>query len=139
MGENLQDHLQLRLAYKVSGVRTLNEMVSRAWGKMGIGLHYAFLRRGPMTMAPSQLGAFAKSDPARDTPDLEYHVQPLTLDRFGEPLHSFPAFTASVCNLRPTSRGRVRIREADPHAQRRSSRIISRPRRIGWSPPRRSA
>jgi choline dehydrogenase len=84
---------------------------------MGIGLQYALMRRGPMTMAPSQLGAFAKSDAARETPDLQYHIQPLTLDRFGEPLHSFPAFTASVCNLRPTSRGFVRIKDTDPHAK----------------------
>jgi choline dehydrogenase len=117
VGENLQDHLQMRMAYKVSGVRTLNEVASHVWGKMGIGLQYALMRRGPMTMAPSQLGAFAKSDAARETPDLQYHVQPLTLDRFGEPLHSFPAFTASVCNLRPTSRGFVRIKDADPHAK----------------------
>jgi choline dehydrogenase len=109
VGENLQDHLQMRMAYRVSNTRTLNEVASRLWGRVGIGLQYALTRRGPMTMAPSQLGAFAKSDPARETPDLEYHVQPLTLDRFGEPLHPFPAFTASVCNLRPTSRGSVRI------------------------------
>jgi choline dehydrogenase len=114
VGENLQDHLQLRLAYKVTGVRTLNEWAGRLHGKIGIALQYAFLQRGPMTMAPSQLGAFAKSDPAKETPDLQYHVQPLTLDRFGEPLHPFPAFTASVCNLRPTSRGWVRPRSADP-------------------------
>jgi choline dehydrogenase len=113
VGENLQDHLQLRLAFKVSNARTLNERASRLFGRLGIGLEFAFLRRGPMTMAPSQLGAFAKSDPARETPDLEYHVQPLTLDRFGEPLHSFPAFTASVCNLRPTSRGSIRINSPD--------------------------
>jgi choline dehydrogenase len=114
VGENLQDHLQLRLAYKVTGTRTLNQVVARLHGKIGIALQYAFLQRGPMTMAPSQLGAFAKSDPAKETPDLQYHVQPLSLDRFGEPLHSFPAFTASVCNLRPTSRGRVGLRSADP-------------------------
>jgi choline dehydrogenase-like flavoprotein len=116
VGENLQDHLQVRLGYKVTGTRTLNEMVNRRLGKAGIALQYAFLRRGPMTMAPSQLGAFAKSDPSRETPDLEYHVQPLTLDRFGEPLHPFPAFTASVCNLRPESRGTVRIASPDARA-----------------------
>ncbi len=114
VGENLQDHLQVRMAYKVEGVRTLNEWVAPLRGRVGIALQYAFLRRGPMTMAPSQLGAFAKSDPAKETPDLEYHVQPLTLDRFGEPLHPFPAFTASVCNLRPESRGWVRLRSPHP-------------------------
>jgi choline dehydrogenase len=113
VGENLQDHLQLRLAYKVSNTKTLNERANRLLGRIGIGLEYALFRRGPMTMAPSQLGAFAKSDPAHETPDLQYHVQPLTLDRFGEPLHAFPAFTASVCNLRPTSRGSIRITSPD--------------------------
>jgi choline dehydrogenase len=113
VGENLQDHLQLRMAYKVHNTKTLNERANRLIGRIGIGLEYALFRRGPMTMAPSQLGAFAKSDPARETPDLEYHVQPLTLDRFGEPLHAFPAFTASVCNLRPTSRGSIRIAGPD--------------------------
>jgi len=113
VGENLQDHLQLRMAYKVHNTKTLNERANRLIGRIGIGLEYALFRRGPMTMAPSQLGAFAKSDPARETPDLEYHVQPLTLDRFGEPLHTFPAFTASVCNLRPTSRGSIRITSPD--------------------------
>jgi choline dehydrogenase len=116
VGENLQDHLQLRLAYKVSGVRTLNEWAGKLHGKAGIALQYALLRKGPMTMAPSQLGAFAKSDPARATADLEFHVQPLSLDRFGEPLHGFPAFTASVCNLRPESRGHVRIKSGDARA-----------------------
>src|SRR3954447_26251414 len=90
VGENLQDHLQLRLAYKVEGVRTLNEVAGKLRGRIGIALQYAFLQKGPMTMAPSQLGAFAKSDPATEPPDLQYHVQPLTLDRFGEPLHAFP-------------------------------------------------
>ncbi len=114
VGENLQDHLQLRMAYKVNNTRTLNERANRLFGRIGIGLEYALFRRGPMTMAPSQLGAFAKSDGARETPDLEYHVQPLSLDRFGEPLHDFPAFTASVCNLRPTSRGTIFIKSPDP-------------------------
>jgi choline dehydrogenase len=81
-----------------------------------MGLQYFLMKRGPLTMAPSQLGAFAKSDPSRETPNLEYHVQPLSLDKFGDPLHSFPAFTASVCNLRPTSRGTVRLKSADPRA-----------------------
>jgi choline dehydrogenase len=116
VGENLQDHLQIRCAYKVSGTKTLNERANSWIGKAGMALEYALFKRGPLTMAPSQLGAFAKSDPRVATPDLEYHVQPLSLDKFGEPLHPFPAFTASVCNLRPTSRGHVRIKSADPHA-----------------------
>ncbi|MGD9535657.1 MAG: GMC family oxidoreductase [Alphaproteobacteria bacterium] len=116
VGENLQDHLQVRCAYKVRGVPTLNERANSLLGKLGIGLEYALFRSGPMSMAPSQLGAFAKSDPALETPNLQYHVQPLTLDRFGEPLHPFPAFTASVCNLRPESRGHVRLKSADPFA-----------------------
>ena len=116
VGENLQDHLQVRCAYKVSGVKTLNERANSLLGKLGIGLEYALFRSGPMSMAPSQLGAFAKSDPALETPNLQYHVQPLTLERFGEPLHPFPAFTASVCNLRPESRGHIRLKSADPFA-----------------------
>jgi len=116
VGENLQDHLQVRCAYKVEGVKTLNERANSLIGKMGIGLEYLLFQRGPMTMAPSQLGAFAKSDPSYDTPNLQYHVQPLTLDAFGEPLHPFPAFTASVCNLRPESRGSVHIKSPDPYA-----------------------
>jgi choline dehydrogenase len=114
VGDNLQDHLQIRCAYKVTGIETLNERSQKLWQKIGIGLEYAVRRRGPMTMAPSQLGTFAKSDPARDTPNLQYHVQPLTLPKFGEPLDPFPAFTASVCNLRPTSRGYVAITSPDP-------------------------
>ena len=115
VGENLQDHLQIRCAYKVEGVETLNERANSLIGKLGIGLEYFLFQRGPMTMAPSQLGAFAKSDPSYDTPNIQYHVQPLTLDKFGEPLHTFPAFTASVCNLRPESRGTIRIKSADPY------------------------
>jgi choline dehydrogenase len=114
VGANLQDHLQLRLVYKVSHTRTLNEDAGRLLGRARMGLQYFLLRRGPLTMAPSQLGAFAKSDPARATANLEYHVQPLSLDRFGDPLHPFPAFTASVCNLRPESRGGVRVTSPDP-------------------------
>ena len=114
VGENLQDHLQIRCAYKVEGVKTLNERANSLIGKLGIGLQYFLLQRGPMTMAPSQLGAFAKSDPSYDTPNIQYHVQPLTLDKFGEPLHDFPAFTASVCNLRPESRGSIRLKSPDP-------------------------
>jgi len=113
VGENLQDHLQLRLAFKVSNTKTLNERAGSLIGRLGMAFEYALFRRGPLTMAPSQLGGFAKSDPALETANLEYHVQPLSLDRFGEPLHPFPAFTASVCNLRPDSRGHVRIRDAD--------------------------
>ena len=116
VGRNLQDHLQIRCAYKVEGVATLNERANSLFGKIGMGLEYLLFRRGPLSMAPSQLGAFAKSDPALATPDLEYHVQPLTLDKFGEPLHPFPAFTASVCHLRPTSRGEIRAKSADPLA-----------------------
>ncbi|WP_296662802.1 GMC family oxidoreductase [Paraburkholderia sp.] len=117
VGENLQDHLQLRMAYRVDGVRTLNTASAHWWGKLKIGLQYALFQSGPMSMSPSQLGAFARSDPddpALTRPDLEYHVQPLSLDRFGEPLHRFNAFTASVCNLRPTSRGSIHIVSADP-------------------------
>jgi choline dehydrogenase len=116
VGGNLQDHLQLRMVYKVQGVKTLNVMASNIVGKMQIGLQYALFQSGPMSMAPSQLGAFAKSDPQQATPNLQYHVQPLSLDKFGEPLHAFPAFTASVCNLRPTSRGHVHIASADSYA-----------------------
>jgi choline dehydrogenase len=116
VGENLQDHLQLRMAFKVSNTKTLNERANSLIGKAGMALEYALFRRGPMTMAPSQLGCFARSDPAQASPDLEYHVQPLSLDRFGEPLHSFPAFTASVCNIRPESRGHIRIKGPDPTA-----------------------
>lgn len=114
VGGNLQDHLQLRLIYKVSKTRTLNQVANSLWGKFGMGVRYLYDRSGPLAMAPSQLGAFVKSDPSQATANLEYHVQPLSLERFGEPLHSFPAFTASVCNLRPKSRGRVDIRSADP-------------------------
>jgi len=116
VGANLQDHLQLRMVFKVTGARTLNTMASNWFGKMRIGLEYALFQSGPMSMAPSQLGAFAKSHPDLATPNLQYHVQPLSLERFGEPLHTFPAFTASVCNLRPTSRGHVRIASADSYA-----------------------
>jgi len=113
VGENLQDHLQIRAVFQVDGVQTLNTMVQSWWGKALIGLEYALRRSGPMSMAPSQLGAFTRSAPQRPHPDLEYHVQPLSLDAFGQPLHAFNAFTASVCNLNPTSRGQVRIRSGD--------------------------
>ncbi|MCR4264567.1 GMC family oxidoreductase [Nitratireductor sp. ZSWI3] len=113
VGENLQDHLQLRCAYKVSGIRTLNEQASRLAGKAAIALEYLVSRSGPMSMAPSQLGLFTRSDASRETPNLQYHVQPLSLDKFGEPVHPFPAFTASVCNLRPDSRGSVHAVSGD--------------------------
>ena len=113
VGANLQDHLQIRAVYKVKDVPTLNVMASTLLGKAKIGLEYALKRTGPMSMAPSQLGAFTRSSPEMPHANLEYHVQPLSLDAFGEPLHSFPAFTASVCNLNPTSRGTVNIKSAD--------------------------
>jgi choline dehydrogenase len=114
VGANLQDHLQLRMAFKLAGVRTLNTLAASMWWKAGMAAQYALLRRGPLTMSPSQLGAFAHSSPDVKRPDLEYHVQPLSLDRFGEPLHPFDAFTASVCHLRPQSRGTIAIRSANP-------------------------
>ena len=116
VGQNLQDHLQLRTIYKVSGVKTLNTQYASLVGRLGMGLDYLLRRRGPMTMAPSQLGAFTKSDPAQATANIQYHVQPLSLPKFGEPLHPFPAFTASVANLRPTSRGTLTLKSADPAA-----------------------
>jgi choline dehydrogenase-like flavoprotein len=114
VGANLQDHLQLRTIYKVSSVKTLNAMNASLFGRAGMGLDYLLRRRGPMTMAPSQLGAFTKSDKMQDRANIQYHVQPLSLEKFGEPLHPFPAFTASVANLRPTSRGSVTLKSADP-------------------------
>jgi len=116
VGSNLQDHLQLRLIYQIGNARTLNQMANSLWGKMGMGLRYLYDRSGPLAMAPSQLGAFVRSSPDQATANLQYHVQPLSLERFGEPLHQFPAFTASVCNLRPLSRGRIDIRSADMHS-----------------------
>jgi choline dehydrogenase len=116
VGENLHDHLQVRMMYKVRNVRTLNERANSLVGKALMGLEYLLFRTGPLTMPPSQLGAFAKSEPAQPSANIEWHVQPLSLDKFGEPLHPFPAITPSVCNLRPTSRGHVRIKSPDPHA-----------------------
>lgn len=116
VGENLQDHLQIRCAWQVSNGKTLNQMAGSWWGKAKIGAEYLLRRSGPMSMAPSQLGAFARSSADVATPDLEYHVQPLSLEAFGEDLHPFPAITASVCHLRPESRGHVRITSADPLA-----------------------
>jgi len=114
VGANLHDHLQLRMIYKVSGVKTLNETYTSPFNRVGMALNYAIRRRGPMTMAPSQLGAFTRSDSTQDRANIQYHVQPLSLDKFGEPLHPFPAFTASVTNIRPTSRGAVTLKSADP-------------------------
>ena len=114
LGENLQDHLQIRCAYRVSNAKTLNTMAATLHGKALIGFDYLFRRRGPMAMAPSQLGAFAYSSEGLASPDLEYHVQPVTLDAFGQPPHSFPAITASVCHLRPDSRGHVRLQSPAP-------------------------
>jgi choline dehydrogenase len=113
VGENLQDHLQLRLIYKVTGIKTLNETYHSLLGRALMGLEYALVRRGPLTMAPSQLGLFTRSDPSRERANIQFHVQPLSLDKFGDPLHTFPALTASVCNLQPTSRGAVRLRSAE--------------------------
>jgi choline dehydrogenase len=113
VGQNLQDHLQLRMIYRVEGTRTLNTMANSLWGKAMIGLQYALTRSGPMSMAPSQLGVFARSGPEQTRANVEYHVQPLSLEKFGEPLHSFPAFTASICNVRPSSRGHVNIVSSD--------------------------
>ncbi len=110
VGANLQDHLQIRAVYKVRGTKTLNRIAATWWGKAGIGLQYLTTRSGPMSMAPSQLGAFTRSTPEQPHANIEYHVQPLSLDAFGEPLHGFDAFTASVCNLNPSSRGWVHIR-----------------------------
>jgi choline dehydrogenase len=113
VGHNLQDHLQLRSVYQVRGIRSLNQIANKLSGRIMMGLEYAWRRGGPLSMAPSQLGVFTKSDPTRTTANLQYHVQPLSLDKFGDPLHAFPAFTASVCNLRPTSRGFVTITSRD--------------------------
>lgn len=113
VGANLQDHLQLRLVYKVAGVPTLNEKASSLMGKASIGLEYLLKRSGPMSMAPSQVGIFTRSGPDKTTADLEYHVQPVSLDKFGDPVHAFPAMTASVCNLRPESRGSVHAKSPD--------------------------
>ncbi len=117
MGEYLQDHLQIRIVFKVKGTRTLNDFAGSLGGKIGIGVRYALTRSGPLSMAPSQFGMFTKSGPEKETPDLEYHVQPLSTDRLGDPLHPFPAITVSVCNLRPTSVGAVHATTRRPDAQ----------------------
>ena len=113
VGENLQDHLQMRLVFKVKNTKTLNLRANSLFGKIGMGLEYFLFKRGPMTMAPSQLGGFAKSDKNKETPNLQYHIQPLSTEKLGDPLHPFEAFTASVCNLRPESRGHVHIKTED--------------------------
>ena len=113
VGENLQDHLQMRLVFKVKNTKTLNLRANSLFGKIGMGLEYFLFKRGPMTMAPSQLGGFAKSDKNKETPNLQYHIQPLSTEKLGDPLHPFEAFTASVCNLRPESRGHVHIKTQD--------------------------
>ena len=117
VGENLQDHLQVRLVYKVANTRTLNLRANSLLGKAAMGLEYALFKTGPLTMSPSQLGAFAKSDPSKETANLQYHIQPLSTDKLGEDLHPFEAFTASVCNLRPESRGTIHIASPDPLTQ----------------------
>tara|TARA_E500000331_G_scaffold182400_1_gene175742 strand:- start:5580 stop:7193 length:1614 start_codon:yes stop_codon:yes gene_type:complete len=111
VGENLQDHLQIRTIYKVNNTVTLNQRYNSLIGKAAMGLEYLLFKKGPLTMPPSQLGAFARSDPEQSSANMEWHVQPLSLDKFGDPLHPFNAITPSVCNLRPTSRGHVRIRD----------------------------
>jgi choline dehydrogenase-like flavoprotein len=116
VGANLHDHLQLRTIYKVSGVRTLNEMYASLMQRGWMGIEYALFRRGPLTMPPSQLGAFTRSDSSQERANLQYHIQPLSLDKFGDPLHPFPAFTASVANVRPTSRGALTLASNDPAA-----------------------
>ena len=113
LGRNLQDHLQQRAIYRVSGVKTLNETYHNLVWRGLMGLEYAFFRRGPLTMAPSQLGIFTRSDPGQERPNIQFHVQPLSLDKFGDPLHRFPAITVSACNLRPSSRGVVRLRSVE--------------------------
>ena len=116
VGRNLQDHLQQRAIYKVQGVKTLNETYHSLLGLGLMGAQYALFQRGPLTMAPSQLGLFTTSGPDHERPNIQFHIQPLSLDRFGEPLHRFPAVTVAACNLRPTSRGEIRLRSSDPAA-----------------------
>ena len=140
VGRNLQDHLQQRAIYKVDGVRTLNETYYSLLGRGLMGLDYAFRRRGPLTMAPSQLGIFTRSDPHRDRANIQFHVQPLSLDKFGDPLHRFPAITVSACNLQPTSRGTVRIRSAKPdRGAGDRAELPHRPAKTARSPPTPSA
>ena len=114
VGENLQDHLQVRTIYKVHNTVTLNQRINSLFGLAAMGIEYFLLKTGPLTMPPSQLGAFAKSDENQPTANIEWHVQPLSLDKFGDPLHKYNAITPSVCNLRPSSRGHVRIKSNRP-------------------------
>ena len=114
VGENLHDHLQIRTIFKVKNTVTLNQRFNSLFGKAAMGLEYLLFKTGPLTMPPSQLGAFAKSDPSKESANMEWHVQPLSLDKFGDPLHTFNAITPSVCNLQPSSRGHVRVKSADP-------------------------
>ncbi|MGP1355890.1 GMC family oxidoreductase [Roseicyclus sp.] len=114
VGENLADHLQIRTIWRIEGARTLNDWYASPWGRLRIGLDYALRRAGPLAMAPSQFGIFTRSSPEHETPNIEYHVQPLSLDAFGQPLHRFPALTVSVCNLRPESRGSVHVTGPEP-------------------------
>ncbi|MGH8678248.1 MAG: GMC family oxidoreductase, partial [Burkholderiales bacterium] len=116
VGENLHDHLQVRLMYKVRNTVTLNDRARSLFGRLAMGLEYFLFHTGPLTMPPSQLGAFAKSDSSQPSANIEWHVQPLSLDKFGDALHKFSAITPSVCNLRPSSRGFVRIRNPDPYS-----------------------
>ena len=115
VGQNLQDHLQIRTIYQVDNTITLNQRARTPWGMAMMGLEYLFNKTGPLTMPPSQLGAFAKSDPSQPSANIEWHVQPLSLDKFGSPLHKYNAITPSVCNLRPSSRGTVSLKSANPH------------------------
>jgi choline dehydrogenase len=117
VGHNLQDHLQQRAIFKVHGVKTLNEAYHSLIGRALMGTEYALFQKGPLTMAPSQLGIFTTSSPDHERANIEFHVQPLSLDKFGDPLHRFPAITVSACNLRPTSRGTIRLRSTDPSAK----------------------
>ncbi|MCA1396024.1 GMC family oxidoreductase, partial [Bradyrhizobium sp. BRP56] len=131
IGRNLQDHLQQRAIYKVSGIRTLNETYHSLGRRALMGLDYIFRRRGPLTMAPSQLGIFTRSSPTHERANIQFHIQPLSLDKFGEPLHRFPAITVAACNLRPTSRGTVRIESSSLNAP---PRMVSRPRELHPEP-----
>ena len=140
VGRNLQDHLQQRAIFKVDGVKTLNTTYHSLVGRALMGMEYALFQKGPLTMAPSQLGIFTRSSPDHERANIEFHVQPLSLDKFGEPLHRFPAITVSACNLRPTSRGTIRLRSADPVGQADDRAQLSRdpggPPRRGRRDPR---
>ena len=136
LGQNLQDHLQIRTSYRIEGARTLNDMQASLFGKARIAAEYAIRRSGPMAMAPSQLGLFTRSNPRFATPNVEFHVQPLSLDAFGQPLHSYPAITVSVCNLRPESTGSVKLGARDHRTPPSSRPTTCRPPKTGmlrWS------